>query len=257
MSTTPLTYAGAEPVRVNKWLAQSGVCSRRDADALIAAGRILIDGAEVGDAGRKIEPGQTLVILPLTGQAPGAVPPTVVIHKPPGIVSAHPVDDQIEARALLTPDRRFGPALDGVDPGTSLPPLGRLDRESRGLLILSADGVLARALIGPESGIEKEYEVTVAGEITEGRLDRLRFGLVLDGRALRRAKVQQVGEVGLRFVLTEGRNRQIRRMCRTVGLHVQDLKRVRIGSVRLGALPEGGWRALTAQERTELLAASH
>lgn len=253
MRSGPILYAGTEPVRINKWLAQSGICSRREADALIASGRITVEGAEVGDAGRKIEPGQTLEILPLTGETPDARPPSVLINKPPGVVSAHPVDGQVEARDLLVPDRRIGPPLHGAAPGAALPPLGRLDRDSRGLLILSADGVLARALIGPDSTIEKEYEVTVAGEITEGRLERLRFGLVLDGRALRRARVERVGEIGLRFTLVEGRNRQIRRMCRMVGLFVQDLRRVRVGPLRLGTLPEGAWRALTPGERDALV----
>jgi 23S rRNA pseudouridine2604 synthase len=176
-----------------------------------------------------------------------------VIHKPPGVVSAHPVDGQTEARALLVPQRRVGPPLAGAGTDAALPPLGRLDRDSRGLLILSADGVLARALIGPHSQVEKEYEVIVSGQITPGKLERLRFGLVLDGRALQRARVEQVAGWGLRFTLTEGRNRQIRRMCRMVDLYVDDLKRVRIGPLHLGDLPEGAWRGLTPAERSALV----
>jgi 23S rRNA pseudouridine2604 synthase len=254
--TGPLVYLGSEPVRLNKWLAAQGVCSRREADALIAGGRVLVDGQTVPDAGRKLEPGQRVVIAP-DATAPGTADlrMTVVINKPPGIVSAHPVDGQTEARNLLTAARRIGPALAEIGPDASLPPLGRLDRESRGLLVLSGDGVLARALIGPQSGVEKEYEVMVSGEITPSRVERLRFGLVMDGKALRRARVEQVGSHGLRFVLTEGRNQQIRRMCRMVGLHVDDLRRVRIGSLRLGSLPEGAWRMLADDERASLLEA--
>jgi 23S rRNA pseudouridine2604 synthase len=250
-----LRYEGSEPVRVNKWLAQSGICSRREAEALIAQGRIWIEGAVVQDAGRKLEPGQTLELRGADGALAAAleIPPTVLIHKPPGVVSAHPVDGQTEARALLVPARRMGPEVAGAAPDAALPPLGRLDRDSRGLLILSADGVLAKALIGPASQVEKEYEVIVSGAVTPGKLDRLRFGLVLDGRALQPAQVEQVAEWGLRFTLREGRNRQIRRMCRMVGLHVDDLKRVRIGPLRLGALPEGSWRGLTAQEREQMI----
>lgn len=250
----PFRHDGAEPVRLNKFLAAQGVCSRREADALLAAGRLLVDGAVVTDAGRKLEPGQAVSIAPAAGADGGreAPAPTVIIHKPVGLVSAHPVDGQIEARALLEPGRRIGPPVAGADPDAALPPLGRLDRESRGLLVLSADGVLARRLIGPDSAVEKEYEVEVAGEISGGRLDRLRFGLVLDGRALRRAEVVQEDWQRLRFVLTEGRNRQIRRMCRMVGLHVTDLKRVRIGPIRLGNLPEGAWRGLGEAERQAL-----
>lgn len=250
----PFRNDGAEPVRLNKFLAAAGVCSRREADALLAQGRLLVDSAVVTDAGRKLEPGQAVWIAPATetGAAAEAPPATVIIHKPVGLVSAHPVEDQIEARALLEPARRIGPPVPGAEPDAALPPLGRLDRESRGLLVLSADGVLARRLIGPDSLVEKEYEVEVAGEISGGRLERLRFGLVLDGRALRRAEVVQEDWQRLRFVLTEGRNRQIRRMCRMVGLHVTDLKRVRIGPIRLGALPEGAWRGLSEAERDAL-----
>lgn len=247
----PFRHDDPEPVRINKFLAARGVCSRREADSLLAAGRLLVDGAVVTDAGRKLESGQAVSIAPAAGAAE-APPPTVIIHKPVGLVSAHPVDGQIEARALLEPARRIGPPVAGADPDAALPPLGRLDRESRGLLVLSADGVLARRLIGPDSAVEKEYEVEVAGEISGGRLDRLRFGLVLDGRALRRAEVVQEDWQRLRFVLTEGRNRQIRRMCRMVGLHVTDLKRVRIGPLRLGSLPEGAWRGLSDAERSAL-----
>jgi 23S rRNA pseudouridine2604 synthase len=128
--------------------------------------------------------------------------------------------------------------------------------DSRGLLILSEDGVLAKALIGPGSQIDKEYRVRVVGEVTRERLARLRHGLSLDGRALKRAQVDRLSEQLLRFVLREGRNRHIRRMCELVGLEVADLFRIRIGPLGLGNLPEGRWRAITAEERAALIAAS-
>ncbi len=253
MSRT-FTYDGAEPVRVNKWLAQAGVCSRREADELIAAGAVLIDGERVSDAGRKISPGQTLVLndraaLGLDAQI------SVVIHKPVGIVSAQPDPGQIPAARLLTSERQAG---SGAVPSSraSLPPLGRLDQDSRGLLLLSEDGVLAKAIIGPVSEIDKEYVVTVTGKVDRAKIQKLRHGLELDGRQLKQAKVTQEDMQVLRVVLTEGRNRQIRRMCELVGLEVVDLVRVRIGPLALGDLPEGKWRHLTAAERAALIAAS-
>jgi 23S rRNA pseudouridine2604 synthase len=245
-------YDDPEPQRVNRWLAQSGVCSRREAEALIARGLVVIDGERVADVGRKIHPGQTLT-LEDAGEAELQASLSVVLHKPVGFVSAQPEPGQTPAVRLLTRAALVGESA--VIPGatTSLAPLGRLDMDSRGLLILSDDGVLAKAIIGPASEVEKEYLVRVAGQIDPGKVARLREGLTLDGRKLRRAQVVQTGPQSLRFVLKEGRNRQIRRMCELVGLHVTDLLRVRVGAVRLGDLPEGRWRTLTAQERDALL----
>ena len=247
-------YDGAEPVRVNKWLAQSGVCSRREADELIAAGAVLIDGTRVTDAGRKISAGQTLVLNDRAELGLGAQI-SVVIHKPVGIVSAQPDPGQIPAARLLTSERQAG---SGAVPSSraSLPPLGRLDQDSRGLLLLSEDGVLAKAIIGPVSEIDKEYVVTVTGKVDRAKIQKLRHGLELDGRQLKPAKVTLDDVQVLRVVLTEGRNRQIRRMCELVGLEVVDLVRVRIGPLLLGDLPEGKWRHLTAAEREALIAAS-
>jgi len=247
------TYDGAAPVRVNKWLAQSGVCSRREADELIAAGAVLIDGERVSDAGRKISPGQTLVLNDRAELGLGAQV-SVAIHKPVSIVSAQPDPGQVPAARLLTGERQVG---QGIVPSSraSLPPLGRLDQDSRGLLLLSEDGVLAKAIIGPESEIDKEYVVTVRGRIDRAKIQKLRHGLELDGRKLKPAKVTLEDTQVLRFVLSEGRNRQIRRMCELMELEVTDLIRVRIGPLLLGDLPEGKWRHLTAQEREALVKA--
>lgn len=241
-------------MRVNKWLAQSGVCSRREADELIAAGAVMIDGERVSDAGRKIVPGQTLVLNDRAELGLGAQV-SVVIHKPVGIVSAQPEAGQIPAARLLTGENQVG---GGIAPSSraSLPPLGRLDQDSRGLLLLSEDGVLAKAIIGPESEVDKEYVVTVTGKVDRAKIQKLRHGLELDGRQLKPARVTLEDVQVLRFVLTEGRNRQIRRMCELVGLEVTDLIRVRIGPLKLGDLPEGKWRHLTAAEREALIAAS-
>jgi 23S rRNA pseudouridine2604 synthase len=247
------TYDEAEPQRVNRWLARSGVCSRREAESLIASGLVSIDGKVVGDAGRKIEPGQTLTLADAATGALGSAL-TVVLHKPVGVVSAQPEPGQVPAVRLLTREGLVGesPVIPGRE--TRLAPVGRLDMDSRGLLILSEDGVVAKAVIGPRSELEKEYRVAVIGEIGEARLARLRHGLELDGRRLKRADVSVIGDGRLRIVLREGRNRQIRRMCELVDLKVVDLFRVRVGPVRLGDLPERRWRLLTADERAALVA---
>lgn len=245
------TWDGDEPVRLNKFMGQSGLCSRREADALIAAGLVSVDGEVVADAGRKLLPGQTLT---LSERATAALAEgvTIVMHKPVGYVSGQPEPGKIPAVRLLTEANRVGegavPAADA-----SLPPIGRLDEDSRGLLLLSSDGVVAKAVIGPESDLDKEYLVRVTGDITEKKLKILRHGLMLDGRQLKPAYVSRMESHRLKFILREGRNRQIRRMCEMVDLQVVDLIRVRIGPLKLDNLPEGRWRMLTAEERAALV----
>jgi 23S rRNA pseudouridine2604 synthase len=243
------TYTGPEPQRVNKWLASEGVCSRREAEELIGKGLVSIDGARVDDPGRKIEPGQTLELAD-SGEKPNI---SIVINKPVGIVSAQPEGDQIPAARLLTRDNLIGPPRNMPTKRTRLAPLGRLDQDSRGLLLLSEDGVLAKALVGEHSQLDKEYLVRVTGEITERKLSLLRHGLQLDGKQLKPAKIERMEPQRIRFILNEGRNRQIRRMCELVELDVMDLLRIRIGPLKLGDLHEGKWRALTPKEREALI----
>lgn len=244
------TYDGAEPQRVNKWLASEGVCSRREAEDLIANGMVSIDGAVVAEPGRKIERGQTIDVADARGQ-PAKI--SIAINKPVGFVSAQPEHDQVPAARLLTKANLIGRADPMPTSRTSLAPLGRLDQDSRGLLLLSEDGVLAKAAIGEESKLDKEYLVGVRGQINDRKLALLRYGLELDGRPLKPAKIDVVEPWRIRFVLNEGKKRQIRRMCELVDLEVVDLLRVRIGPLWLGDLPEGKWRALTAAERDALV----
>jgi 23S rRNA pseudouridine2604 synthase len=245
------TYEGAEPLRINKWLAEEGVCSRREADALILKGLIKVDG-EAAVAGQKIEAGQTLTLLQkATRQLDNKL--SLIFHKPEGIVSGTPEPGEIPAVRLITEKTLSGKAHAIPGRYNKLAPLGRLDKDSRGLLVLSEDGVLAKALIGPESTVDKEYVVKVKGDVTPEKLALLRHGLELDGRKLKPAQVEQVKAHELRFILQEGRNRQIRRMCQLVELRVVDLMRVRIGSLELAGLPEGKWRPISAKEREALL----
>jgi len=197
------TYDGPDPQRVNKWLAQSGLCSRREAEDLIARGLVSIDGEQISDPGRKIGPGQTLRVAE-RGEAGLPEQVSLIIHKPAGYVSSQPEPGQVPAARLLNRANQIGPgAVPAAD--ARLPPLGRLDQDSRGLLVLSQDGVLAKALIGPDSRLDKEYLVAVDGAITPRKLALLRHGLELDGRQLKPARVDQVENGRLRFVLREGR----------------------------------------------------
>jgi 23S rRNA pseudouridine2604 synthase len=246
------TYSGTEPMRVNKWLATEGVCSRREADALIEKGLVKINGEVLTEAGYKIEDGQT---LSLTEKAARRLDNqlSLMFHKPIGIVSGTPEPGEIPAVRLINEQSLSGRAHAIPGRNNKLAPLGRLDKDSRGLLIMSEDGVLAKALIGPESKLEKEYHVKVRGDVTEEKLKLLRHGLELDGRQLRPAAVTVIKGNELKFLLREGRNRQIRRMCDLVDLRVLDLMRVRIGPLSLAGLPEGKWRPISARERDELL----
>ncbi len=252
--TMTRTYRGAEPIRVNKWLAQEGVCSRREAEALIADGLVSVAGETINSPGHKIAPGETLTLLE-RAERKLATQLSVVINKPVNYVSGTPEGDQVPAVRLLTRKALFGEASVMPSRRHRLAPVGRLDQDSRGLLILSEDGVVARAVIGPDSPMSKGYEVRVRGEVSEDVLARLRHGLSLDGRRLKKAEVSLEAPARLRFVLREGRNRQIRRMCDLVGLRVTDLRRVAVGPLQLGDLPEGRWRVLSADERAALIAA--
>ena len=248
------TYTGDEPVRINKWLAQEGVCSRREADALIEKGLIQLDGKPVTVAGERVTKGQT---LSLTDAASRRLDNqlSVILNKPVGYVSGTPEPGEIPAIRLVTEENLSGSAHAIPQRSNKMAPLGRLDKDSHGLLILSEDGVLAKAIIGPVSDMDKEYLVRVRGDITPAKVALLRHGLELDGRQLRPAEVQQERNNTLRFILKEGRNRQIRRMCELVELRVLDLQRIRVGPILLAGLPEGKWRPLGAKERAALLAA--
>ncbi|HRN75920.1 pseudouridine synthase [Ottowia sp.] len=255
----PATVADAGAVRLNKRLADLGLCSRREADEWIERGWVRVNG-QVAPMGLKVTP-QDRVSVDRQADAMQAQRVTILLHKPVGYVSGQAEDGHqpavtlIDARSHWRGDasqQRFSPAqLRG------LAPAGRLDIDSTGLLVLTQDGRVARQLIGEDSDIDKEYLVRVAygdvmadvqAEFPPAQLARLRHGLSLDGQALRPAQVDWQNPEQLRFVLREGRKRQIRRMCELVGLKVTGLKRVRIGRVLLGQLPPGQWRYLGPRE---------
>jgi 23S rRNA pseudouridine2604 synthase len=247
-------------IRLSKRMSELGLCSRREADEWIEKGWVRVDGKVTATLGSKIRPDQHIEIAP-AARAMQARQVTIVLHKPMGYVSGQPEDDHLPAVALVTPDNRWeeDEAHIGFQPQhlRSLAPAGRLDIDSTGLLILTQDGRVARQLIGENSEVDKEYLVRVRYGGTErdvqaqfpaDRLALLNHGLSLDDQPLRPAVVEWLNGEQLRFVLREGKKRQIRRMCELVGLEVTGLKRIRIGTVMLGALPPGKWRYLRDDE---------
>ncbi|MGA8262170.1 MAG: pseudouridine synthase [Arenicellales bacterium] len=241
-----------EKVRLSKLMSERGLCSRREADEYIAGGLVRVNGRVIDTLGTRVDPGSEIV-LSREARRRGAQKVTILLNKPVGLVSGSPEDGYRPAVSLIVPASRYGgdrsPLRFSRSHLSGLAPAGRLDIDSKGLLVLTQDGRIARRLIGPASHIEKEYLVRVKGDLDEARLDRLRHGLELDGRPLKPAGVVPINDAQLRITLTEGRKRQIRRMCTAVGLEVTGLKRVRIGRLRLGSLPEGQWRYLLPEER--------
>lgn len=238
--------------RLSKVMAERGLCSRREADQWIENGWVKVNDEIIDVLGTRVDPDVDIVVSAYAKEAQ-AEDVTILVHKPvgyvsgqaedgyePAIVLVHPDNQWEEDRTQRTFQRRF---LKGLAPS------GRLDIDSTGLLVLTQDGRVARHLIGEDSSVEKEYLVRVEGELSDSDLTKLNYGLSLDGVKLKPAKVSWQNDDQLRFVLREGKKRQIRRMCEMVGLTVVGLKRIRIGSVTLGSLPQGKWRYLGNNER--------
>ncbi|MCB1955555.1 MAG: rRNA pseudouridine synthase [Rhodocyclaceae bacterium] len=254
VSTPPQAPAteAADGERLSKVMAGRGMCSRREADEFIARGWVRVDGRVVSELGSRIRADARIELDPRAERQQEARV-TLLLNKPVGYVSGQPEPGSTPAVTLIKPETqwagpgggpRFRPAM-----LKGLAPAGRLDVDSTGLLVLTQDGRIARQLIGDDSAVDKEYLVRVEGRLAADGLALLNHGLSLDGRALRPAQVVWQNEDQLRFVLREGRKRQIRRMCELVGLRVVGLKRVRIGRVRLDDLPQGQWRVLRSDER--------
>ncbi len=250
-----------EGERLSKRMGELGIASRREADEWIDAGWVRVDG-KMAHLGQRVGPDAKIEVDAAAHQQQ-ATRVTILLHKPIGYVSGQAEDGYEPAAVLIKQDTHWGEDTSGIKfhPGQlrGLAPAGRLDIDSTGLLVLTQDGRVAKVLIGEDSLVEKEYLVRVeyVGRngvkseegFTEQDLALLRHGLELDGVQLKPANVSWANEDQLRFVLREGRKRQIRRMCELVGLKVVGLKRVRIGRIPLGKLPQGQWRYLTPWER--------
>lgn len=225
--------------RLQKILSTGGVCSRRTAEEYIRAGRVTVNG-EIAELGRKADPEKDVVAL--DGKAVGETGPRtyLMLNKPRGYVTT--LSDE-KGRKTVRELVEDCPAR--------VWPVGRLDMDSEGLLLLTDDGALTNQLIHPSHEVEKEYLVWVSGNAEEA-LEELRKPMVLDGIPLRSARVTLRNDRLLDIVIHEGKNRQIRRMCQAAGLAVTRLKRIREGDVVLGELPSGQWRVLTAEELEKL-----
>jgi 23S rRNA pseudouridine2604 synthase len=239
-----------EKVRISKLMAERGMCSRREADSYIERGWVKVDGV-VATLGERATAAQVITLdKNVASQQSARV--TILINKPMAYVSGQAEDGYIPAVALIVAANRFRTDRSPIQFDRSqlrgLAVAGRLDIDSTGLLVLTQDGRVARTLIGEDSEIEKEYLVRVQGKLRPGALELLNEGLSLDGKRLKRALVEWQNDDQLRFVLREGKKRQIRRMCELVGLTVLGLKRVRIGRVMLADLPVGQWRYLGQHE---------
>ncbi|WP_411884538.1 pseudouridine synthase [Polaromonas sp. YR568] len=251
--------APAPTVRLNKRMAELGLCSRREADDWIARGWVRVNGAPAV-MGQPVAP-DARIEIDRQAEQQQRQQVTILINKPVGYVSGQAEDGHEPAVVLVQPQNRWRECNSrmrwGHEQLRGLAPAGRLDIDSIGLLVLTQDGRVARQLIGEDSDIEKEYLVRVSygpetvdvqSVFPPEKLALLNHGLSLDGQALRPAKVSWQNPEQLRFVLKEGKKRQIRRMCEQVGLFVTGLKRVRIGQVNLGHLPVGQWRYLAPHE---------
>lgn len=234
----------AEKIRLQKHLAESGIASRRKAEELIEAGKVRVNG-RVASIGSKVDPVRDKVTV--SGKPVVAVREKryIMLHKPRGFVTT--VSDELGRKCVM----------DLVeDVGVRLFPVGRLDRDSEGLLFLTNDGEFANRLTHPSSHVNKTYRVTVKGEVTDEQVLRMSEGIEIDGRKTLPCDCfvaeRKTDRTVLFFVICEGRNRQIRRMCEAVGLSVLRLKRTEIAGVKLGMLPQGKWRDLNEREMKRL-----
>lgn len=227
-------------VRIAKLLSEQNICSRKKAEAWVESQFVKVNGQLLEKPEHKINPTDFILIDKKAIHA-AERQKTILMNKPKNFVSSFDDPKYKLALSLATKSNYAGKKLVDFDPKT-FGVVGRLDADSRGLLLYSQDGTFAKSIIGETVSVEKEYIVKVKEKITPEKLSLLQFGLSLDGKPLKRAKVKVIKEQTLNFTLTEGKNRQIRRMCGAVELEVIDLFRIRIGDIRLPEnLAEGKW----------------
>ena len=226
-----------EPVRLNKYLSEAGVCSRREADRLIETGRVTVDGKKAV-TGMRVMPGQVVKIGQKTVSRQDEMV-VLAVNKPRGIVCT---EERRERNSIV----RF------LDYPVRVTYVGRLDKDSRGLLLMTNNGDIINRMMRAANYHEKEYKVTVDKEITDDFIRKMASGVAILDTVTRPCRVEKLGKYTFRIILTQGLNRQIRRMCEALGYEVRDLVRVRIVNIRLGSLKEGQYRKLTDAELDEL-----
>jgi 23S rRNA pseudouridine2604 synthase len=239
------------PLRLSKLMSERGICSRREADDYISKGLVFVNGERIEELGTKVLPNVKITLdTPALRKQNSLI--TIIMNKPVGYVSAQPEagSGYEPAIRLIKDSTQFSNQKKTLQLGDlkDIAVAGRLDIDSQGLLIFTQDGRLAKKLIGEDSQVEKEYLVRVEGRLPADKLRLLNHGLELDGEKLKPAVVDWLNDEQLRFILRQGKKRQIRRMCEMVGLRVTGLKRVRVGKLMLGKLPEGRWRFLDPDE---------
>ena len=226
-----------EPVRLNKYLSEAGVCSRREADRLIESGRVTVDGQRA-QTGMRITPGQVVKVgRKVVSKQDEMI--VLAVNKPRGIICT---EERRERNSIV----RF------LDYPVRVTYIGRLDKDSRGLLLMTNNGDIINKMMRAANYHEKEYKVTVDKEITDDFIRKMASGVAILDTVTRPCRVEKLGKYTFRIILTQGLNRQIRRMCETLGYEVRDLVRVRIMNIRLGSLKEGEYRKLTDAELNEL-----
>lgn len=225
-------------IRLNRFLSEAGICSRREADRRIADGRVMIDG-KVAQVGQKLLPGQTVACdgIPVSGKD---APVLLAVNKPRGIVCTTSDKDRAEN------------IVEFLDYPVRIYPIGRLDKDSEGLLLMTNEGELVNRILRARYGHEKEYLVTVDKPVTDDFIRKMSAGVEILDTVTRPCEVEKTGKMSFRIILTQGLNRQIRRMCETLGYKVQTLKRIRILNIKLEGLKNGEYREVTAKEREEL-----
>ena len=229
--------ASKEAVRLNKYLSEAGVCSRREADRLIESGRVSVDG-KIALVGTKVVPGQEVRVgKKLVSKQDEMV--VLAVNKPRGIVCT---EEKRERKSIV----RF------LNYPTRITYVGRLDKDSTGLLLMTNNGDIINKMMRAGNRHEKEYKVSVDKKITPEFLEEMSSGVAILDTVTRPCRVTQVGPYTFRIILTQGLNRQIRRMCEALGYEVKELKRTRIMNIELGNLKEGEYRELTDQELDEL-----
>ena len=237
-----------EAVRLQKYLADCGVASRRKAEELILDGQVKVNGRKV-ELGTKIVPEKDLVTINGKRVQQNSEKVYIMLHKPRGYITTMSDEHDRKCVAQLV-----------NDVGVRVYPVGRLDRESEGLLLFTNDGEFANAITHPKKHIPKTYRVTIRPSITDDDITKLQVGIDLDGRVTAPADVvvieKQEGRVVLEVTIYEGRNRQIRRMFESLGIEVARLKRISIGGVKLGMLQIGSWRNLDEREIRRLMSAT-
>lgn len=235
-------------IRLQKYLSECGVASRRKSEELISQGVVKVNGA-VAEIGDTVDPRRDIVTLRGKKVENRTVSKYIMLHKPRGFVTT--MSDELGRKCVASLVE---------DVGERVYPIGRLDKNSEGLLLLTNDGEFANAVMHPSKHVAKVYRVTIRPDITDEQLSAMSVGMMIDGRMTAPAQVtvleKQEGRTVIEIVLFEGRNRQIRRMCEELGIEVARLKRTSIAGVKLGMLPQGKWRELTEQEVSHILSAA-